>query len=205
MIGKNDERCRGIVQTIFRYDILNKLPRTGFAMRGIPRPETIGEHCFGVSVLTLLLADALTQAGESIDRGKALSMAILHESGEILVGDLPHPATIFIGAETKRRAERTAGGRVLHDRPGLRNVVDEFEKGATLEARLVRAADKLQMMIKVMIYESEQSGYLEDFWAYSGNFVEVGIPLADELFAWIRANRGRIALDYLGLTASGEA
>ena len=189
-----------IVQAIFRFDVLNKLPRTGFAIRGVRPAETIGEHCFSAAVLTAILIDELRVKGYEIDGEKALKMAALHEAGEILVGDLPHPASVFMGPEVKARAERAAGAQALKGFPRLQEVLDEFEAGETLEARLIRGVDKLQMMIKVLIYESEGTGYLADFWNYEKNFVSVGIPLVDRIFARIKELRGSAALDYLGMT-----
>ena len=201
-MGKTEnQHTDRIIQTLFRFDVLNKLPRTGFAIRGIPRPETLGEHCFSASVLAAILIDEIRSSGTEINGEKVLKMAILHETGEILVGDIPHPASVFMGTEVKQRMERAAGKQVLLNFPGLQEIIDEFEAGTTIESRLIRGVDKLQMMIKVLIYESEGQGYLEDFWTYPKNFIETGIPVVDTLFSRIKKVRGKIHLDYLGMTS----
>ena len=51
--------------------------------------------------------------------------------------------------------------------------------------------DKVQMMIKVMGYECEGSGRLEDFWTNPDNFREHGMPVAKKLFDDIFRAAGR--------------
>ncbi len=186
-----------IIQTIIRFDVLTKLPRSGFLIRGIDKPETVGEHCFSSTVLAAILLDELREDGFEIDGEKLLKMAVLHESGEILVGDIPHPVVAILGSDVKAKLELEAGKRVLRSFPKLSETVEEFEEGKSIEARIVRSIDKLQMMIKVLIYESEKKGDLEDFWNYADNVRKIGIPKIDNLFDSLRSFRGKICLDYL--------
>jgi putative hydrolase of HD superfamily len=193
-------RSDGIVQALFRYDILNKLPRTGFLMRGVDNPETIGEHIFSTTVLAILVLEEMEKDGYEVDAAKVLKMTSLHETGEILVGDIPHPAVAFMGKEVKTDMEREAGKRVLRDFPGLQEIIDEFEKRESLEAKIVDSLDKLQMLIKVLLYESEHKGHLDDFWRYMRNVRKIGVSVIDETFDRLRDLRGTFTLDYLGIT-----
>ena len=68
--------------------------------------------------------------------------------------------------------------------------MDEFEEGQSLEARVARSLDKLQMMVRVLKYESEGKGSLEEFWEYGGNFPLCGVKAVDRLFERVRALRG---------------
>ena len=65
----------------------------------------------------------------------------------------------------------------------------EAERGDSLEARLVKAADKAQMMIKALSYERQQRGHLEEFWSNPKNFDDRGVAVARELFAVLAARR----------------
>ncbi|MFP4179242.1 MAG: HD domain-containing protein [Spirochaetaceae bacterium] len=189
-----------IVQAMFRYDILNKLPRTGFLMRGVDNPESIGEHIFSTTVLAILILEEMAREGYEVDSAKVLKMAALHETGEILVGDIPHPAISYMGEEVKTRMEREAGKRVLEGFPALQELIEEFEGNETLEARIVYSLDKLQMLIKILLYESENKGHLDDFWRYAGNKRKIGIPVIDDIFDRLLELRGTFHLDYLGMT-----
>lgn len=188
-----------IVQSIFRYDLLTKIPRTGFLMRGVDVPETVGEHIYSTAILAVLLLPELRKAGIELDGERLISMVLLHESGEILMGDIPAPAAAFFGPGGKSAAERAAGRQVLAAHPECAEFVDEFEDGESLEARIARTLDKLQMMIQVLIYESEGKGRLDEFWEWAGNFPRCGVDPVDALFDSLAGMRGKVRLDYQGL------
>jgi putative hydrolase of HD superfamily len=188
-----------ILQSIFRFDLLTRLPRTGFLMRGIDKPESIAEHCFMASVLAALLIPEIRKEGHTLDGEKLLSMVILHEAGEILLGDIPAPAAIFFGKAGKSKAEREAAEAVMREHPENAAIVDEFEEGKSLEARIARAIDKLQLIVRVLKYESEGKGALAEFWDFDGNFPMSGVKAVDRLFNRVREVRGKFHLDYLGM------
>jgi len=188
-----------LIQSVFRFDLLNRLPRTGFLMRGVDNPESVGEHVFLTALLACLLLPELRGDGLELDGEKLLSMALLHESGEILLGDIPSPAAAFFGEAGKAKAELAAGRAVLGAHPERRAVMEEFEAGASLEARVARGLDKLQMMIKVLKYESEGKGGLEEFWEFAAKYPGCGVARIDRLFARLRNLRGKAKLDYLGM------
>jgi len=67
----------------------------------------------------------------------------------------------------------------------------DFQESATPEARLVRGLDKVQMMVKVLGYQGEGRGRLEDFWQNPNNFKDYGIPAVKDLFDEIFRMAGR--------------
>ena len=79
--------------------------------------------------------------------------------------------------------------------PGLAAVWEEMEAGASLEARIVKAADKLQMMIKAYQYGRQQRGFLEEFWLNPKNFDDRGVPLGN----LPRDDQGRVVCPAHGL------
>ncbi len=174
-----------IIDLILELDVLEKLPRMGFLLQGVTDPESVAAHCFGVALTAMLMADAME---EEVDAERVLRMALLHEVSEAKVTDLPYRALRYIDPQTKSRAERA----VVHDLLGPMNEAyaslwEEFEAAETLEARIVRAADKVQMMAKVLRYEREGRGNLADFWVnVEFNENDWGIPLARALFEEIR-------------------
>jgi 5'-deoxynucleotidase YfbR-like HD superfamily hydrolase len=58
----------------------------------------------------------------------------------------------------------------------------EYEAGETAEARLVKACDKLQLMLKVAVYEGWGAGGLSEFWDNPDNFPDGGFEPVRELF-----------------------
>ena len=68
----------------------------------------------------------------------------------------------------------------------------EAEAGASLEARIVKAADKLQMMIKAHVYERQQRGQLDEFWQNPKNFRDMELPLARRIYDRLCERAGRV-------------
>ena len=59
---------------------------------------------------------------------------------------------------------------------------EEYEDGETAEARFVRACDKLQLMIKVTVYESWGHRGLAEFWGNPANFPKSEFASIEGLF-----------------------
>jgi putative hydrolase of HD superfamily len=177
-----------IIDLILQLDVLESLPRMGFLMEGVTSPESVAAHCFGVALTAMLMADAMPEA---VDAERVMRMALLHEASEASITDLPYGALRYISPVVKSQAETAAAQDLLDplDR-GYVALWKEFEAAETLEARLVRAADKVQMMVKVLRYERESRGNLTDFWRNTEhNEDDRGISLARELFKEIRRRK----------------
>ena len=84
---------------------LKWVTRSGWAMRGVPDPESVAEHSWGVAVLALVLAQ---ESGAPLDRGRLLTTALLHDLQEVVTGDIPSPATGYFPPGAKRQAEEAA-------------------------------------------------------------------------------------------------
>lgn len=149
---------------------LKKLRRTGWQLRGIRDCESLADHCFGVVVLTLVLSNQITS--HRIDRTKALLMATIHELAEARVGDIPFTAMKYF--PDKARAEDLAMTDILAplstQGEEFLALFREFESGSSVEARFVRAIDKLEMLLTALDYEINAAASLEDFWANPSTF-----------------------------------
>jgi len=169
------------LEPIFRdYLYLKKVRRTGWQLRGIRDGESIADHCFGVALLTMLLAEHLRSI--KLNRDLAVTLALVHELGECRVGDIPFTALKYL--TNKSEAEQNAVAEILKPMGKSADFFmerfREFEKGSSIEARFVRAVDKLEMLITAADYE--QTGYqsLNDFWENQSTFdvLEEFPPLA---------------------------
>jgi putative hydrolase of HD superfamily len=150
---------------------LKRMPRTGWATRGVSVVESVAEHSYGVAWIVLILVDALNDAGTEppLDRERVLIQAVLHDLGEVRLTDLPASATRLLDGEIKSRAEQQALQDLLAALPtALRDEYlarwQEFEDRTTPEGRLVRDADKLEMMVQCLHYEMAGHRGLDDFW-----------------------------------------
>ena len=125
------------------------------------------------------------------------------EVSEARITDLPYGTLNYIAPAIKSAAERTVARDLLGPMDeAYVSLWEEFEVAETLEARIVRAADKIQMMAKVLHYEREGRGDLIEFWRnveYNEN--DWGIELARRLFEDIRRRHEE---DMKGSTESGR-
>jgi putative hydrolase of HD superfamily len=142
---------------------LKLLPRTGWLQRGVPNVESVAEHTFGVATLALLIGDTIG----GLDRGKLLTIAMLHDLAEALMSDLPASAKRFIGAERKHDAERRALEEMLArmaNRAEYLELWEEYARGCSREARLVKGIDRIEMLAQALSYERAGSRALGEFW-----------------------------------------
>ncbi len=169
-----------VVDVTQLLDRLAALPRTGWLLRGVRPAESIAEHTLGVAVVASMLVDDLRARGEAVDGEKVLRMALVHDAAEVFTGDIPMPAKSQALDRALEEAERALLAPVLP--PAMLALWDEAEACATLEARIVKAADKLQMLVKALSYEESGRASLDDFWKNPSSRKDMGLELAKAVF-----------------------
>lgn len=175
-----------LLEVLLELQALDRVPRSGYVLRGVTDPESITEHSWHVLFMVWALGSRLP----GLDLARAVELALVHDLAELRIGDLPRTASRYFPAGAKQAAERAALDDILAPLPErARRLQVEYQEGATLEARLVKSCDKLQLMIKVAVYESWGSGALAEFWDNPDNFPPAGIEPVDELFAELRRRR----------------
>lgn len=170
-----------------QLDTLAHLPRTGWLMRGVRPAESIADHSFGVALCVLLLVDETRAQGELVDGEKALRMAILHDVPEAGLSDIPAPVKSEAFDHALRHVEQRLAERYLSASNAA--LLEELEQAESLEARMVRAADKIHMMTKALLYEQQGWAMLDDFWVSERNFRDFGVAAAAEAFRHLRTLR----------------
>jgi putative hydrolase of HD superfamily len=180
-----------LLELLLELQTLDRIPRSGFVLRGVADPESVTEHSWHV----LFLVWSLGSQVEGLDLARAVEIALVHDLAELRVGDLPRTASRYFPAGAKQSAESAAVAEVLAPLPArARQLHDEYQQGVSLESRLVKACDKLQLMLKVAVYESWGTGALAEFWDNPDNFPPTDIPavkaLFDELRQWRRRTGG---------------
>lgn len=145
-----------------RIHDLKRLARQGWVVRGVPDPESVADHSYGVALLTLVFAREF-----ELDVGVALSMALLHDLAESIVGDIiPSDG---VPAETKLRQETEATKTILaglESGSELYELWCDFEHERTPEGRLVKQLDRLEMAFQALAYEQDTGLPLDDFYPW---------------------------------------
>lgn len=130
---------------------LKEIERTGWVRAGVTKPESVAAHSWGMATLALKLCPT------ELDLARVLSMCLVHDLAEVIVGDLtPHDE--IQGAE-KHRLEREA---MMSMAPEWIDLFDEYESASTPEAKFVKTMDKLDMGLQAIRY-TEQDIDLSEF------------------------------------------
>jgi len=157
-----------VLSVLVELQRLKRLERTGWSLRGMPAgTESVAAHSFGVSVTAMLLADELISKGVSIDVERVLRMALLHDWAEARVGDMPRTAITYFGATARKRAESAALIDIVQDldnRERYQDLYEDYESRKKLEARLVKAADVIDLLVQVLALERAGARGLDEFW-----------------------------------------
>ena len=130
---------------------LKRMPRTGWLQRGVPDPESVAAHSFGVAALA-----AVTAAAAGADPARAALIAVMHDLAEALTGDLTPADGVPDGR--KRRQEERAARRILAgvDPDGtLMAAWLDYADRRTPEGRLVKDLDKIDMALQADAYARE--------------------------------------------------
>ena len=115
------------------------------------RLESIAEHVYGTCILAISLDSEFKC---DIDLGKVLKMLVLHEIGEVIIGDI----TPFdnVTPEEKMQIEHEAMRKVvggLIKKEEIVSILFEFDEHKTKEAIFARHCDKLEADIQCKVYQ----------------------------------------------------
>ena len=150
-MGSPDDLIRLLVHS----ENLECLPRTGWLFSGVQNPESVASHSFNVAIVAMWLAHAL-----GADAGRVAQMALVHDLAEAVMTDIPGPAKRRIdgvGAVESQMADE-----ILRATP-LGDLYREYADGQSLEAKITKAADTLQMVAKACQYHRQHRGDVSRF------------------------------------------
>lgn len=109
------------------------------------RQESVAEHVYRLMVFAWLLKDEFPDC----DMNRVMELALFHDMGEALTGDIP----AFEKGREDERVEEEAQQRIADMLPEpyrerLSCIFKEVEEKATKESKLLQALDKLEALIQ---------------------------------------------------------
>lgn len=115
------------------------------------RVESIAEHVYGTCILALSID---SEFKTNLDINKVIEMLVLHELGEVIIGDI----TPFdnITPEEKMKKEHEAMREVIGDlvnQEEFLSLLFEFDEKKTKEAIFAHHCDKLEADIQAKVYQ----------------------------------------------------
>lgn len=183
-----------LLEALLALQPLHDLPRTGWILRGVRDPESVGDHVLSTCFLVLAAGPRVAPA---VDVERAVALALVHDAPEAAIGDLPRTAARLLPAGAKAAAEDRAAAELLGPLSDhARGLWDEVRAGVTREARFVKLCDRLQLGVRLVALERTGQRGLDDFRA-----TVAGLDCAE--FSVLAALRDEV-LAALGRTAARQ-
>ena len=131
---------------------LKNVPRQGWKEKlGINNPESVAEHSYSTSVMSMVISDL-----EELDSEKIIKMALLHDLAESVIGDItPNQIT----KNEKINKENHAMKQILKNLPNkiaeqYFEIWNDYQKNSSQEAKLIHDIDKLEMAFQAKFYQN---------------------------------------------------
>ncbi|KAK8211530.1 hypothetical protein M8818_003183 [Zalaria obscura] len=166
---------------------LKTTKREGWRRFGINHGESISDHMYRMSMLTMLAPPSLSSR---INISHCTKMALIHDVAEALVGDIT-PVDGVPKVEKNRREAETMDyickgllGKVNGGITGeeIRSIWQEYEDSVTLESQYVHDIDKMELLLQMVEYERSHEGRI-DLGEFSWVAQKIVLP---EIQSWCR-------------------
>ncbi|NHJ32359.1 MAG: HD family hydrolase [Asgard group archaeon] len=141
---------------------LKKMIRSGWIYSGVSKSDTesVADHSYMTTLLTLILTLKEKEKGNNVDIEKALTMAILHDLSESVSQDLDRRIRKFSPKKYdnfKTELDYEAIKFLLANLPEktgnyLLSVYQELQSKKSLEAGIVKDADRLETILQMDDY-----------------------------------------------------
>lgn len=117
--------------------------------------ESVAEHSFFVAYIVKILCELLKEKEEKVDIERAMTMGLVHDIEEIFSGDILSPFKHHSAEVTSaiRKVNQEVVKENFKDLPEslahhFVSIWNEEGEGKTIEAQIVKAADKLSLLAK---------------------------------------------------------
>jgi putative hydrolase of HD superfamily len=182
-----------ILELLLQVDNLKDVLRVGWSLAGLTyhRGESVAEHSWGTMNVALIIGNYLKEENTDVEMFRVMVMAIIHDYAESFISDIPKPAIEIGGDELvygKHKAEVYSIQTLLGDMRNIQNFWKEYDEGRTIESRIVRAADIIDMLVHALKLEKSGASpeLLHHFFTDSRvKIKQLEIPIANEIYLHI--------------------
>jgi putative hydrolase of HD superfamily len=185
---------------------LKSIPRSGWISHGVSWQdvESVADHSYSTCAIALVLADLELKRGARLDVERVLRMAVLHDIAESLTFDISKAYLEYVGRRgdaIKNELEHSAWEHVARG-IGDPKLAREYARSQaehaanrTVESKLVHAADKLDILLRIIEYR--RRGYpksmFDDLWKTTSIEVRASrIPSVRRIHALVLAAARRV-------------
>lgn len=153
---------KNLIRILKKAGELKRLKRTGWVLKKIKNPEHVADHTWRVILMVSMLAD------NTLKKEKLLDMAVVHDLGEIKVGDVrwEKGKKVLLPERPKRKREERAVAEIFKGHPKQKyyvSLLEEFTEQKTPEAKFLKQVDKLERTLQALEYEEANNRNLNEF------------------------------------------
>ena len=130
------------IEFLFEVGMLKNTPRTGYQFLG-SGGESVADHCFRTAVIGYMLASHEQDA----DRSKVVLMCLFHDLPEARTGDHNYVNKKYIKTDEEKAIRDQVRGLSFGDE--VMGLFREFNECDTMEARLAKDADQLDLILEL--------------------------------------------------------
>ena len=141
----DDQTLRSLLAFMQKAENLKNILRSAYTSQG--RRESSAEHSWRLALLVLILSEFFT----GTDSHKLLKLAVVHDLGEAISGDIPATEQSAVDGKSASELEamRSLCACLPEDiRNELLDLWNEYEAGQTPEARIIKGLDKLETIMQ---------------------------------------------------------
>nr|AIE93625.1 metal dependent phosphohydrolase [uncultured marine thaumarchaeote AD1000_39_D02] len=134
---------------------LKNVPRRGWEEKlGINNPESVADHSYSTTVMSMILSDL-----EGLNSEKIIRMALLHDLAESVIGDITPD---HITKNEKIGKENLAMKQILKNLSSkiaeqYLEIWNEYQKNSSREAILMHDIDKLEMAFQAKFLPKQRN------------------------------------------------
>lgn len=167
---------------------LKEVTRAGWGNYNIKNPENVADHSFRTAVLAMMFGKKL-----GVNETKLIKMALLHDVGESITGDIiqERGRKEIIPQKKKIEKEKKAVAKIVRAMEGGKEIFDlwfEYANGKTKEARILKQLDKIEMVLQALEYEKRKTPKkLDEFWINTEKYVRA--PLLRDVLKALKVLR----------------
>ena len=167
---------KSIINFLFETGMLKKTPRTGYQFLG-SGSESVAEHSHRTAIIGYTMSRQIAEA----DILRTVLMCLIHDLPEARTGDHNYVNKQYVSVNEEKAVQDLAQDLPFGDE--LVSLIDEFNKGESLEAMIARDADQLDLILELKEQKDLGNKYAKE-WLYYGEkrlLTEIGKKTAQEI------------------------
>ena len=141
-MAMEDTALKAITNFLFEVGMLKRTPRSGYQFLGTGR-ESVAEHSFRTAIIGYVLS--LHETGA--DSHRTILLCLMHDLHEARTGDLNYVNKRYVQVDEDRAICDLSDDLPFGD--AIVDLTQEFNAGQSIEARLARDADQLDLILEL--------------------------------------------------------